>query len=361
MHYKVTVLPGDGVGREVVAEGVQVLRLAAEQSGLSVEFEEALVGGAAIDAYGKPLTDSVLRLAAEADAVLLGAVGGLQWDRLNPSIRPERALLRLRQELGLYANLRPVHCSRPLADASTLKRSVIEGVDLIVVRELTGDVYFGTPKGIYPDGEGERAVNTMVYTTREIRRIAEFAFGLAQQRKKRVVSVDKANILESSQLWRKVVEQVHENYPRITLGHLYVDNCAMQLIRSPADFDVILTTNLFGDILSDEAAMLTGSIGMLPSASLGGRVGMYEPVHGSAPDIAGKDIANPLATILSVGMLLRHSFGLPDAARRVEGAVETVLEEGFRTLDLMGSKGRPVGCREMGRLVRERMESAPES
>jgi 3-isopropylmalate dehydrogenase len=357
MHYKIAVLPGDGIGQEVTGEGVQVLRLAAQRAGFSVEFEEGLVGGASIDVTGRPLTDSVLHLARQSDAILLGAVGGPKWEGLAYSIRPERALLRLREELGLYANLRPVHCVPPLADASTLKRNVIEGIDLMVIRELTGDVYFATPKGVFPDKDGERAVNTMAYTTREVKRIAELAFDVARTRKRKVTSVDKANILESSELWRKVVGEVHREYPDIDLNHLYVDNCAMQLIRSPMQFDVILTTNLFGDILSDEAAMLTGSIGMLPSASLGGRVGMYEPVHGSAPDIAGKDIANPLATILSVAMMLRYSFGQTQAAQSVERAVETVLEEGFRTQDLMDSSGVRVGCRAMGRLVREKLRS----
>jgi 3-isopropylmalate dehydrogenase len=360
VSYNITVLPGDGIGREVMAEATQVLQQSAQIYGFSVELEEGIVGGAAIDAYCKPLTESVLKLAKESDAVLLGAMGGPKWDGLDYSIRPERALLALRQELGLFANLRPVKVFTALASASTLKREVVEGTDLLVVRELTGGIYFGQPKGItrLPDGT-ERGVNTEVYTTPEIERIARVAFEAAHKRRKKVTSVDKANVLEVTELWRKVVTRVHAGgaYGDVKLEHMLVDNCAMQLIRDPKQFDVMVTTNMFGDILSDEAAMLTGSIGMLPSASLGGKVGMYEPVHGSAPDIAGQDKANPLATILTVALMLRHSFDQGQAADRIESAVEAVLNGGYRTLDIQEKDCRPVGCKEMGRLVREKIET----
>lgn len=358
MDYKIAVLPGDGIGPEVVKEGTQVLSQIASLYGFRVEFQEGLVGGASIDAHGKPLTDPVLKLAKESDAVLLGAMGGPKWDGLDYSIRPERALLALRQELGLFANLRPVKLFSALASASTLRREVVEGTDLLVVRELTGGIYFGQPKGVtkLPDGT-ERGVNTEVYTTPEIERIARVAFEAARKRRKKVISVDKANVLEATELWRRVVTRVHKEngYGDVALEHMLVDNCAMQLIRDPKQFDVIVTTNLFGDILSDEAAMLTGSIGMLPSASLGGKVGMYEPVHGTAPDIVGKDMANPLATILTVALMLRHSLDQGQAADRVEKAVEAVLDEGYRTADIQGQGCRPIGCREMGRLVREKI------
>jgi 3-isopropylmalate dehydrogenase len=359
MNYKITVLPGDGIGPEVMAEGTRVLKQAAQLYGFGVALEEGVVGGASIDAHGKPLIDSVLKMAKESDAVLLGAMGGPKWDGLDYSIRPERALLALRQELGLFANLRPVKVFAALASASTLKREVVEGTDLLVVRELTGGIYFGQPKGVtkLPDGT-ERGVNTEVYTTPEIERIAHVAFQAALKRRKKVTSVDKANVLEVTELWRKVVTRIHkeERYAAVQLEHILVDNCAMQLIRNPKQFDVLVTTNLFGDILSDEAAMLTGSIGMLPSASLGGKVGMYEPVHGSAPDITGQDKANPLATILSVAMLLRHSLEQGAAADRIDKAVEAILSEGYRTADIQEKDCRLVGCTEMGRLVRAKIE-----
>ena len=358
MTYKIAVLPGDGIGPEVMSEGTQVLGQVANLYGFSVELEEGIVGGASIDAHGKPLIDSVLNLTNRSDAVLLGAMGGPKWDGLDYSIRPERALLGLRQELGLFANLRPVKLFSALAAASSLKREVVEGTDLLVVRELTGGIYFGQPKGVtkLPDGT-ERGVNTEVYTTPEIERIAHVAFQAALKRRKKVTSVDKANVLEVTELWRKVVTRIHkdEGYAGVQLEHMLVDNCAMQLIRNPKQFDVVVTTNMFGDILSDEAAMLTGSIGMLPSASLGGKVGMYEPVHGTAPDIMGQDKANPLATILSVALMLRHSFDQTDAADRIEKAVEEVLNQGWRTADIHESGGKLVGCREMGRLVREKI------
>jgi len=359
MNYKIAVLSGDGIGPEVMGEGIQVLKQAAKLYGFAVELEEGIVGGASIDAHGKPLIDSVLNLAKQSDAVLLGAMGGPKWDGLDYSIRPERALLGLRQELGLFANLRPVKLFSALASASTLKREVVEGTDLLVVRELTGGIYFGQPKGVtkLPDGT-ERGVNTEVYTTPEIERIAHVAFQAALKRRKKVTSVDKANVLEVTELWRKVVTRIHkdEGYAGIQLEHMLVDNCAMQLIRNPKQFDVVVTTNMFGDILSDEAAMLTGSIGMLPSASLGGKVGMYEPVHGTAPDIMGQDKANPLATILSVAMMLRHSFDQGAAADRIEKAVEEVLNAGYRTADIQEPGSKLVGCKQMGQLVRDKIQ-----
>jgi len=358
VNYRIAVLPGDGIGREVVREATEVLKQAAELDRFSIEMEEGLVGGASIDAHGRPLIDSVLKLAKASDAVLLGAMGGPKWDSLDYSVRPERALLALRQELGLFANLRPVKLFSALASASTLKREVVEGTDLLVVRELTGGIYFGQPKGVtrLPDGT-ERGVNTEVYTTPEIQRIAHVAFEAARKRRKKVTSVDKANVLEASELWRKVVTRVHQEngYTDVQLEHMLVDNCAMQLIRNPKQFDVMVTSNMFGDILSDEAAMLTGSIGMLPSASLGGKVGMYEPVHGSAPDIVGKDMANPLATILTAALMLRHSLDQSTGADRIEKAVEAVLNEGYRTPDIHEESCRKIGCKEMGRLVREKI------
>ncbi|MDE0032944.1 MAG: 3-isopropylmalate dehydrogenase [Deltaproteobacteria bacterium] len=361
MSHKVTVLPGDGIGPEVVAEAMAVLRQAGDIFGFAVDVEEGLVGGASIDAHGKPLTDEVLAMAKSSDAVVLGAMGGPKWDGLDYSIRPERALLALRQELGLFANLRPVKLFAPLARASTLKPEVVEGTDLVVVRELTGGIYFGQPKGVTTEADGsERGVNTLVYTTPEIERIARVAFDAARRRRGRVTSVDKANVLESTELWRKVVTRVRdeEGYGDVELEHVLVDNCAMQLIRDPRQFDVIVTTNMFGDILSDEAAMLTGSIGMLPSASLGGKVGMYEPVHGSAPDIAGQDKANPLATILTVALMLRHSFDQGAAADCIEQAVERVLETGCRTLDIAEGEAAVVGCKEMGERVRQEVTAS---
>ena len=361
MNYKIAVLAGDGIGPEVVREGTGVLSQAASIYGFQIQYQEALVGGSSIDATGQPLTDSVLKMAKESHAVLLGAMGGPKWDGLDYSVRPERALLALRRELGLFANLRPVKLFSALASASTLKKEVVEGTDLLVVRELTGGIYFGEPKGVTKLPEGtERGVNTLIYTSPEIERIGRVAFEAARRRRKQVLSVDKANVLEATELWRRVVTRVHKEggFEDIQLEHMLVDNCAMQLIRNPKQFDVIVTTNMFGDILSDEAAMLTGSIGMLPSASIGGKVGMYEPVHGSAPDIAGKDMANPLATILTVALMLRHSLDQGDAAERIEKAVGDVLNEGFRTADIQEQGCRLIGCKEMGRLVREKIQKA---
>ena len=356
--FSIAVLPGDGIGKEIVPEAVKVLEAIGRLHGLAFNFKEAIVGGGAIDQFGHPLPDETLATAKEADAVLLGAVGGPKWDGLDSLIRPEKALLGLREQLGLYANLRPARLFPQLIDASTLKREVIEGTDLLVVRELTGGIYFGEPRGIKPYRNEERGINTEVYTTKEISRIAKVAFEAARKRRRKVCSVDKANVLESSALWRKVVTGVHKDYLDVELSHLYVDNCAMQLIRNPKQFDVIVTTNLFGDILSDEAAMLTGSIGMLPSASLGGRTAMYEPIHGSAPDIAGQNKANPLATILSVAMMLKYSFDQEKVADEIELAVLGVLDQGFRTGDIASPGTKLVGTKEMGELVVKQLMKA---
>ncbi len=354
--YKILTLPGDGIGPEVVEQGVRVLKHVASTFHLNVEFKTALIGGVSIDKYGVPLTDEVLKLAKDLDAVLLGAVGGPKWDQLDHKIKPEQGLLKIREGLGLYTNLRPAMIYDSLIDASPLKPDVVHGTNILVLRELTGGIYFGKPKGIEKNMDGsERGFNTEVYSTNEIKRIAEKAFQFARKRKRKVCSVDKANVLESSALWRKVMTEVSKRFPDVQLSHLYVDNCAMQLIRDPKQFDVIVTTNLFGDILSDEAAMLTGSIGMLPSASLGDHHALYEPVHGSAPDIAGQDKANPLATILSCAMMLRHSFDLHDVAVNVEKAVEKVLQDGYRTADIKQNGKELVGCKKMGELVCERI------
>ena len=345
---KVAVLPGDGIGPEIVREAVAILQLVAPD----IETQEALVGGCAYDATGHPLPAETLALCREADAILLGAVGGPKWDVIpDPDLRPERgALLPLRKHLGLYANLRPAILHKALADASALKPSLVgDGLDVLVVRELTGGVYFGQPKS----NDGNRAIDTMVYTKEEIVRIAHVGFQAAQKRGKRLCSVDKQNVLMTSVLWRDTVNEVAKEYPDVELTHMLVDNCAMQLVRNPKQFDVIVTENLFGDVLSDEAAMITGSLGMLPSASLGtGTFGHYEPIHGSAPDIAGKGIANPLATILSVALMLRYSFGREAAAQRIEAAVGKVLEAGLRTPDIAGSGEATVGTVEMAAAVR---------
>jgi 3-isopropylmalate dehydrogenase len=355
MKANIAVLPGDGIGPEVVPQAVKVLQQIATQFGHQFEFATADVGGVAIDKTGRPLPDPTLRLAKQSDAILLGAVGGPKWEGLDYTVRPERALLGLREQLGLYANLRPAKLYPMLADASTLKPEVIRGIDLLVVRELTGGIYFGQPKGIEKTPDGERGFNTEVYTTAEIERIATVAFDVSRKRRRKVTSVDKANVLESSELWRRVVITVAKRYPDIELKHLYVDNCAMQLVRNPSQFDVLVTTNLFGDILSDEAAMLTGSIGMLPSASLGGKVGMFEPIHGSAPDIAGKDQANPIATIASAAMMLSYAFNLDKEATTVEAAILRVLEQGYRTKDIHAEGTRLVGTQQMGSLILEEL------
>jgi len=353
MSKKILVLPGDGIGPEIVHEAVKVLVRLRHDFGLDVDLDEALVGGAAIDATGGPLPDATLELAREADAVLLGAVGGPKWEPLDISIRPEKGLLGLRSELELFANLRPAILYPQLAGASTLKPEVVSGLDIMIVRELTGGIYFGKPRGVNTLESGERqGVNTLVYTESEIERIGRVAFEIAMKRDRRVCSVDKANVLECTELWREVVTRVAKDYPEVELSHMYVDNAAMQLVKWPKQFDVVVTTNMFGDILSDCAAMLTGSIGMLPSASLDARrKGMYEPIHGSAPDIAGKDVANPLATILSVAMLLRYSLDETTMADQVERAVNEVLDQGLRTPDIMSPDMTEVGCEAMGDAV----------
>ena len=348
--YRITLLPGDGIGPEIMAVAVDVLKAVGRQMDLSFEFEEALIGGAAIDATGEPLPQVTLDTCKGSDAVLLAAIGGYKWDTLPRHQRPETGLLALRAGLGLFANLRPATILPQLVDASSLKREVVEGVDIMVVRELTGGIYFGTPKGLFETETGEkRGVNTMAYTDSEIDRIGKVAFETAQKRRGQLCSVDKANVLEVSQLWRDRITAMAADYPDVTLTHLYVDNAAMQLIRWPKQFDTIVTGNLFGDILSDAAAMLTGSIGMLPSASLGADgPGVYEPVHGSAPDIAGQDKANPLAQVLSAAMMLRYGLDQPAAADRIEKAVNTVLDQGYRTGDIMSEGMTAVGCKGMG-------------
>lgn len=355
-RFSVAIMAGDGIGPEIIGEAVNILEAVKEKYPVQIFFIEEFVGGASIDEYGEPLTERALDFARKSDAVLLGAVGGPKWEGLPYEKRPERALLSLRKDLGLFANLRPAKIYGALKGASTLKPEVVDGVDLIVIRELTGGLYFGTPKGVekLPDGT-ERGVNTMVYTTPEIERIAKVAFDVARARRKKVCSVDKANVLETTELWRRVVTAVGKAYPDVELSHMYVDNCAMQLVRNPKQFDVIVTENTFGDILSDEAAMLTGSIGMLPSASLGStrNRAMYEPIHGSAPDIAGKNVANPIATILSAAMMLRFSFQMDEAALDIERAVERVLEKGFRTADIYQDGTKKVGCTEMGKAIVE--------
>jgi 3-isopropylmalate dehydrogenase len=349
MSKLICVLAGDGIGPEIVAESLKVLNAL----NLDVVLEHSLVGGAAIDASGTPLPTETLELAKKADAVLLGAVGGPKWEALDISMRPEKGLLGLRAGLGLFANLRPAIVAPELADASTLKREVVEGLDILIVRELTGDIYFGEPRGIRVLENGERqGYNTMVYAEHEIERIARVAFAAAQKRQKKVCSVDKANVLVSTELWREVVTRVSKDYPDVQLSHMYVDNAAMQLVRWPKQFDVMVTTNIFGDILSDLASMLTGSIGMLPSASLdANNKGMYEPIHGSAPDIAGKGIANPLATILSVAMMLRYSLGMSAAADQIDNAVSTVLRQGVRTADIAAPGQATVTTAQMGDAV----------
>ena len=346
---KIAVLPGDGIGAEIIVQALSVLK----RIDLPLETEQAPVGGAGYDASGDPLPEATLKLAKEADAILFGAVGGWQYDQLPRAKRPEQAILGLRKHLGLFANLRPAQVHAELASASALKPEVVAGLDILIIRELTGDIYFGQPRGIQKLADGQReGFDTMRYSESEIRRIAHVGFQSAMKRGKKLCSVDKANVLETSQLWRDVVIEVAKEYPGVELSHMYVDNCAMQLVRTPKQFDVIVTGNMFGDILSDEASMLTGSIGMLPSASLDSKnKGLYEPIHGSAPDIAGKDVANPLATILSAAMMLRYSLGQPDAADRIEAAVKKVLKDGYRTADIFEAGAKKVGTKEMGAAV----------
>ena len=352
-HMKIAVLPGDGIGTEIVAEALKVLQVL----DLPLEMESALVGGAAYEAHGHPLPEATLKLAKEADAVLFGAVGDWKYDKLERHLRPEQAILGLRKNLGLFANLRPAICHEELVGASSLKPELIAGLDILIIRELTGDIYFGQPRGRRTAVDGlfpgaEEAFDTMRYSRPEIERIAHVAFQAARKRSKRVTSVDKANVLETFQFWKDVVSEVGLQYPDVALDHMYVDNAAMQLVREPKKFDVVVTGNMFGDILSDEAAMLTGSIGMLPSASLNAsQQGLYEPSHGSAPDIAGKGVANPLATILSAAMMLRFSLNQPEAAQRIESAVKSVLAAGWRTGDIYSPGTNRVGTQAMGDAV----------
>ena len=330
MNFKVTLLPGDGIGPEVVTAAVSVMKVAAEKFNVAFKFNEQLVGGCSYDKHGVPLTDEVLSSCYDSDAVLLGAVGGYKWETLPQNLKPEAALLKLRKALGLYANIRPAKVYSALLSASTLKPEVLNGTDFIILRELTGDVYFGEPRGF----DENHGWNTMVYTREEVERIAEYGFELARKRGKKITSVDKANVLDCSQFWRKIVHEVHKDFPDVELKDMYVDNAAMQIVRDPKQFDVILTQNLFGDILSDIAAMITGSLGMLPSASLGKNYALYEPVHGSAPDIAGQGKANPLATISSVAMMFNLSFQMSKAAELIEAAIEKTLTMGYRTADI---------------------------
>jgi 3-isopropylmalate dehydrogenase len=356
---KLALFPGDGIGTEVAEEAVNVLKFLLDSHSVRYEIEKGLVGGASYDEYGKPLTDETLKIAKDADAVIFGAVGGYKWESLPIELRPEKALLSLRYELGLYANLRPSKIYDELIDASPLKKEVVQGTDMMIVRELTGGIYFGQPRGVFDLEDGQKkGVNTLVYTTKEIERIAKIAFEIAKKRRKKVLSVDKANVLECTELWRSVVAETAKGYSDVELTNMYVDNCSMQLIRQPKNFDVIVTTNLFGDILSDESSMVAGSIGMLPSASLNGKKGMYEPIHGSAPDIAGQNKANPLAAILSVAMMLKYSFDMDDLADKIDKAVEKVIKNGYRTADIYSKAPgtRLVGTKEMGIAVIEELK-----
>ena len=354
---KVLLLPGDGIGQEVTASAGRILEKIVQLEGVEIELLEGLIGGAAIDSAGDPLPKETLELAKECDAVLLGGVGGPKWDDLPTEEKPEKGLLRIRQELDLFANLRPALLFPPLSSASSLKPELVENLDILILRELTGGIYFGEPRGVELRENERVGFNTLVYSEGEIERIARVGFELAEKRSGRVCSVDKANVLEVSQLWREVVNDIAVDYPGVELSHMYVDNAAMQLVRQPKQFDVIVTGNMFGDILSDVAAMLTGSLGMLPSASLASNgSGLYEPVHGTAPDIAGQDLANPLATILSVAMMCKYSLDLPKAANSIETAVSAVLEAGYRTSDIFSDSAQTqVGCVEMSELVLERL------
>ena len=351
----ILVLPGDGIGPEVCDEAIKVLKHLNDIYKLDIVIEESAVGGSAYEEFGNPLPEDTLKAAKEADAILLGAVGGPKWDNIDYELRPERALLGLRAELDLFANLRPAILSKYLSDSSSLKSDKVQDLNLLIVRELTGGIYFGEPRG--RSKSGDSAFNTMIYSKTEIRRIGRIAFEAAQKRNKTLCSVDKANVLEVSVLWREVISELSEEYPDVELSHMLVDNAAMQLVRDPKQFDVIVTGNLFGDILSDIAAMLTGSIGMLPSASLNSEnKGMYEPVHGSAPDISGKEIANPIAAILSVAMMLKYSFNMNEASSAIENSIEEVLSEGYRTYDLEGSKKNKLSTSEMGNKIIEKIK-----
>lgn len=377
VSYRILVLPGDGIGPEITSEALKVLDKVRGVFGIHFDFTEALCGGVAIDKEGAPVSPETMKLAEDADAILLGAVGGPKWDKLPTDKRPEKGLLGLRIDLDMFANLRPVKVYEPLANASTLKREVVHGIDMIVVREAVSDLYFGQPRGIKRTAEGREGFNTMRYTDKQIERIVRFAFELAMKRRRKLTSVDKANVLETMALWREVVMEVARDFPKVEVDHQFVDNTSMQLIRKPAQFDVLVTGNMFGDILSDEASMLTGSIGMLASASVGGRSAMYEPAHGSAPDIAGQGKANPIAMILSAAMMLEMSCSAPEAAQAVHRAVEDVLDEGYRTTDLLatiidhktfslsdtvwneaGDAVKLVSCSEMGNLIADRVKAA---
>jgi len=352
MSKKIAVLPGDGIGPEIVREAVKVLEALKASHGLDIEMTQGAIGGAGYDAAGDPLPAATLELAQNSDAILLGAVGGPQYDTLDRPLRPERGLLRIRKELNLFGNLRPALLYPELAEASSLKPEIVSGLDIMIVRELTGDIYFGQPRGIEVRNGERVGFNTMLYSETEVLRVAHMAFQIAMKRDKKLCSVEKANVLECSELWKEMVIEVGREYPEVELSHMYVDNAAMQLVRAPKQFDVIVTGNIFGDILSDAASMLTGSIGMLPSASLDeNNKGMYEPIHGSAPDIAGKDIANPLATILSVAMMLRYTFADEASAQRVDDAVKKVLANGYRTVDIYSEATKKVSCSEMGDAV----------
>ena len=355
MRYKIALLGGDGVGPAIIDEGVKTLNAIERKFGIKFEYEKALIGGCAYDDCGYPLPESTLSIAKDADAVFLGAVGDWKYDTLPPEVRPEKALLGIRKALNLFANLRPVTVFDELTEASTLKPEVVKGVDIMIVRELTGDVYFGQPRGIQ-EINGERAgFNNMIYFEKEIERVAHVAFQTAQKRNKKLCSVDKANVLDASRLWREIVTAVSDSYPDVELTHMYVDNAAMQLIRNPKQFDVIVTGNIFGDILSDEASMISGSLGMLPSASLSNhQKGLFEPIHGSAPDLKGKNVVNPIATILSAAMMMRYSFGLDDAALLIENAVKSILKKGYRTQDIYNATQKEqtlVGTTGMGDLI----------
>jgi 3-isopropylmalate dehydrogenase len=367
MRFTIALLPGDGIGPEVVAEGRRLLHRVGAVFGHAFAYNEGMIGGCSIDRHGVALTDDVVAMCRRADAVLLGAVGGPKWDDPKAKTRPEDGLLRIRKDLGLFANLRPVTTHPELIDSAPVKPDRLRGVDMIVIRELTGGLYFGKPKKQWSTSRGRRAVDTMAYSEQEVERVVRVAFELARRRKQKVTSVDKANVLQSSRLWREVATEVGKDYPDVQLRHMLVDTCAMQLVRAPAEFDVIVTENTFGDILTDEAAVLAGSMGMLPSASLGGRnlaqnlsggrgFGLYEPIHGSAPDIAGQGKANPLATVLSVAMLLRYSLGLPKEAESVEAAVRRTLADGYRTPDISTPGGNVVSTTEMGAAIAERVK-----
>lgn len=361
MELKITCIPGDGIGPEIVREAKKVLDAVGRKYGHTMAYTDILMGGASIDVHGVPLTEEAIATAKSADAVLMGSIGGntttSPWYKLPPELRPEAGLLKIRKELNLFANLRPAVLYRELSDACPLKKEISDaGFDMLIMRELTGGLYFGERKTITENGI-QKAIDTLTYNENEIRRIAIKGFDIAMKRRKKVTSVDKANVLDSSRLWRKVVEEVAKDYPEVTLEHMLVDNCAMQLVKDPAQFDVILTENMFGDILSDEASMVTGSIGMLASASLNDtKFGLYEPSHGSAPDIAGKDIANPIATVLSAAMMLRYSFDLDKEAAAVEKAVQSALQDGYRTVDIMSEGCTQVGCSQMGDILAERID-----